>query len=104
VRTLEDEAVRRAHEGVRKPVLYKGKQVFVEGRPLYETQYSDQLLMFLLKAYDRERFGDQIKMDLSQIKTINDVPTELLRLVLEKLQADYDAQQGALPAGEQTVV
>jgi hypothetical protein len=43
---------------------------------------------------------------LNQIKTINDVPPELLALVLEKQQADYEAQQeaqGALPTGEQTV-
>jgi hypothetical protein len=47
-------------------------------------------------------------MDLSQIKTFNDIPPELLRLVLEKLQEDYDATQAArrgreLPAGEQTI-
>ena len=29
------------------------------------------------------------------MKAINDVPAELLRLVLEKLQADYEAQQQA---------
>jgi hypothetical protein len=92
-------------------VLYKGKPVIVNGEPLYETKYSDRLLEFVLKANDRKKFGDQIKMDLSQIKSINDVPPELLSLVLEKLQADYDATQQAqleagdspVPASEQTV-
>lgn len=32
---------------------------------------------------------------MENIKTLNDVPPELLRLVLEKLQEDYDAQQAA---------
>jgi hypothetical protein len=43
-RTLEDEAVRRAHEGLRKPVRYKGKIVG------YETEFSDSLLIEVLRA------------------------------------------------------
>jgi hypothetical protein len=54
---LEDEAVRRAMEGIRRPVIYRGKQVFVEGQPLFETRYSDQLLIRLLEANNPERFG-----------------------------------------------
>lgn len=42
--TLEDEAIRRAHEGVRKPVYQGGKPVG------YVQEYSDTLLIFLLKA------------------------------------------------------
>jgi hypothetical protein len=57
--TLEDEAVRRAHEGVRRPVLYKGAQVIIDGEPLFQIEYSDRLLMFLLKAYCPEKFRDQ---------------------------------------------
>ena len=53
---LEDEAVRRAHEGVRKPVLYKGKPVRIHGEILYETEYSDQLLIRLLEAHNPERY------------------------------------------------
>jgi hypothetical protein len=53
VGTLESEAVRRAHEGVRKPVFYKGEHVRdSEGRLVYETEYGSNLLMFLLSAYD----------------------------------------------------
>ena len=63
-RTLEDEAVRRAKDGTAKPVLCKGKQVYVDGEPLYEHQYSDALMMFLLRAYDREKFGDRQLIEL----------------------------------------
>jgi len=56
-RTLEDEAVRRAVHGVRRPVLYKGKQVYIGGEPLFETHHSDRLLIRLLEVYDPERFG-----------------------------------------------
>jgi hypothetical protein len=60
-RALEDEAVRRAREGIRKPVLHRGKQVYVQGEPLFTIEYSDSLLMFLLKAYDPERFRERIE-------------------------------------------
>ena len=109
--TLADEAVRRARDGFKRLVLYKGKPIRVGGEWVYETGYSDGLLQFLLKTWDRKTYGDQIKIDLSEIKTINDVPPELLRLVLEKLQADYEATQHAqletgnwpVPAAEQTI-
>lgn len=42
--TLEDEAIRRAHEGVQKPVYQGGKRVG------YVQEYSDTLLIFLLKG------------------------------------------------------
>ena len=76
-------------------VTYKSGGVRIEGNLLYETLYSDSLLQFLLKTWDRKTYGDQIKIDLSAVETINDVPPELFALVLEKLQADYDATQHA---------
>ena len=48
-RTLEDEAVRRAHQGVRRAVRYKGKVVG------YETEHSDTLMNTLLKASPKFR-------------------------------------------------
>src|SRR5579871_5668868 len=52
-RTLEDVAVRRAHEGLRKPVWFKGKIVG------YETEYSDTLLLAVLKANNPENWEKQ---------------------------------------------
>jgi hypothetical protein len=80
---LEDEAVRRAHEGVKRPVLYKGKPVLIQGEPLYEVTYSDTILMRLLEAYDPERFkprveqwapwdGDLNKLTPAQAKVVAD--------------------------------
>ena len=48
---LEDEAMRRAMEGVAVPVFYKGEQVGER------RQYSDRLLILLLKARRPERYG-----------------------------------------------
>lgn len=52
-RTLEDEAVRRAHEGVRRAVRHKGKIVG------YESVCSDSLMMFLLKGMNPEKYRDR---------------------------------------------
>ena len=41
---LEDEAIRRARDGVKRPVFYMGKVVG------YVQEYSDSLLKFLLEA------------------------------------------------------
>lgn len=82
---LEAEAVRRAKEGVRRPVLYRGKQVMLPkldangkptGRkePLYEVEYSDQMLMFLLRGFKPKKYGPKSMMDttggLPQVKEI----------------------------------
>jgi hypothetical protein len=107
-RTLEDEAVRRAKDGIEKPVLYKGRQVYVDGEPLYEHQHSDTLLMFLLRAYDREKFGDrqviELKLedwdgDLSKLSEQS--ARRLLQQIEEKIAA-AEAKENALaqlPAG-----
>jgi hypothetical protein len=60
IRTLEDHAVKLAHEGVKRMVTYKGKPVVYRGQVVYETEFDSQLIMFLLKNYDRKRFGDKI--------------------------------------------
>lgn len=54
---LEDEAVRRAHDGVVKPVYQKGMRCGTI------REYSDTLLIFMLKARRPKRFRDNIKID-----------------------------------------
>ena len=49
---LEDEAVRRGCEGHLKPVFYQGKEVGAI------REYSDTLLIFMLKARRPARFRD----------------------------------------------
>lgn len=49
---LEDEARRRAATGIDKPIYYKGERVDTI------KEYSDTLLIFLLKAHRPEKFRD----------------------------------------------
>jgi uncharacterized protein YbjQ (UPF0145 family) len=53
VTAMEDEAVRRATKGVVKDVFYKGE---VCGQA---TEYSDTLLIFLLKAANPEKYRER---------------------------------------------
>lgn len=50
---LEEEAVRRAHEGVKKPVFQGGKLVG------HVQEYSDTLMIFLLKGAKKDKYGDR---------------------------------------------
>src|SRR5215813_2043956 len=66
---LEDEARRRAAEGVSKPVFYQGEQCGSV------QEFSDTLLIFLLKGRRPEKFRDNINLDVSgaiQVEYCND--------------------------------
>ena len=107
-RALEDAAIRRAKEGTAKPVLHKGKQVYVDGEPLYEHQYSDALLMFLLRAYDREKFGDRQVIELKledwdgDLSKLSEQSARRLLAQIEEKIAIEEAKENALalPAGQ----
>ena len=52
---LEDEATRRAHDGVEEPVYFKGEVVG------HVQKYSDTLLIFLLKGRRPEKYKDRFE-------------------------------------------
>jgi hypothetical protein len=56
---LEDEAHRRAVDGVKEGVFYKGRRV------AYQQKYSDTLLIVLLKAHAPERYKDRTSTELT---------------------------------------
>lgn len=58
---LEREAWRRAREGIAEPVFQHGKQVGTIQR------YSDNLLMFLLKARAPERYRDRVDVNVTPV-------------------------------------
>lgn len=58
---LEQEARRRAVEGTKKPVFYQGKECGVT------TEYSDTLLIFLLKGAKPEKYQERIRNDVNVI-------------------------------------
>lgn len=74
---MEDEMVRRAKEGVKKPTVYKGQLCYQRSPedgalildtagdpiPIYVTEYSDSLLMFYLRAAKPNKYRDNIRVD-----------------------------------------
>jgi hypothetical protein len=66
--SMEQEATRRATEGVRRLKFYKGQLITVlddSGKvvPYVEHEFSDTLLIFRLKAELPEKYGDKVKVD-----------------------------------------
>jgi hypothetical protein len=57
IEALEDEAVRRAREGVERPVYQGGKKVGVV------QEYSDTLLIFLLKGARPQKYRDNVHVE-----------------------------------------
>jgi hypothetical protein len=110
---LEDEAIRRGCHGVERPVLHMGKQVMLgeEGnlQPLFEREYSDALLIMMLKALRPEKYrdrsnvkvewdGDLSKLTDAQLAKMDEQGRE--QLAEQERQAKLKA---AAPASEQTV-
>ena len=61
---LEDEAWRRAFEGIKKPVFYKGEQIRnPDGTPYFERIYSDTLLMHRLNAERPDKYHYRQQID-----------------------------------------
>ena len=76
---LEDEAVRRAKDGVRRPLVYKGKQVYIQGEPIYQIEYSDHLVIRLLEANAPDKWKPR-----TENKNINE--WDLSKLSSEQLE------------------
>lgn len=58
IEAMEAEAMRRAVEGIDKPIFYQGDEVALL------REYSDTLMIFLLKAHRPEKYQDRIKQEI----------------------------------------
>ena len=66
--SLEAEARRRAVDGIKKPIFYKGE---ICG---WETLYSDSLMVTSLKGNDPEKFAERTKTDFRASTTYDSPP------------------------------
>ena len=87
---LEDEAHRRAFEGVDRPVFYQG------GECGTVREYSDTLAIFLLKAHDPDKYRENSKVELSGHLATTDMSDDEIRAEIAALAAT-----GALPVTPQ---
>lgn len=63
--TLEDEAIRRAYAGIEKPVTIAGKREVIR-------EYSDTLLIFLLKGLRPEKYRERSEVRLPELVNLVD--------------------------------
>jgi hypothetical protein len=74
-------------EGVRRPVLYRGKQVYIQGKPLFDIEYSDQLLIRLLEAFNPEKYGRRVEqINLMDIDADKLTPAQLDKIAEHMLK------------------
>lgn len=115
---LEDEATRRAHEGLRKykfkrdgtPILHP-----VTGEPYYEHEYSDLLLVFRMKGAMPERYrerhehtgqvgGNPVNVNIqNNVRTVRAIVAEMSDEQLRALQeVKRIAASGQIEEGSNT--
>lgn len=68
---LENHAMQRATEGVRRSVFFQGQAVGTE------NEYSDALLMFLLKARAPDKYKDRVRHEIDA-KLIDNIVAEFV--------------------------
>lgn len=74
---LEDEARRRAHDGVDEPLTCaKGLVLGEDGAPMLVKKYSDTLLIFLLKGARPQKYRDRAQVEVSGQLDINTLAAE----------------------------
>ena len=93
--------------GVERPILYKGKQVYIEGRPLFENRRAEQVLLRIAEARMPEKYKPRVEqtnlLDLDPAK----IPAELLDKIANRMieqalgsAAAVDEVDRRLAAGE----
>lgn len=93
--SLEDEAWRRAREGVDEPIIYKGQIIATQKR------YSDTLLMFMLKGIKPDKFAEKflVRLDPDQFAILKKhglTPMQAMEQLINALDEDkveVDAQR-----------
>lgn len=88
VTALEDEAHRRAFEGIDKPIVHQGVVMNTM------KEYSDTLAIFLLKSHNPEKYRENSKVELKGHLALGDMSEDEIRAELAALVAS-----GVVPTG-----
>ncbi len=94
---LEEEAYRRGVRGVKKPVFQQGKRVG------HVQEYSDALLIFMLKARAPERYRDNVAVNVSgnvNNRHTHEMKFDYSKLSQSELRQLSNLQAKALPPEE----
>ena len=93
---LEDEARRRAIEGVPEPLVSAGKLVRDDdGQPITVRRYSDHLLMALLKAHRPPRRERLVRFQLPALRSAADAASAMAALTAGVAAGDLTPGEAA---------
>ena len=94
-RDLEIEAIRRAM-GAKRPMYYRGKAVKTgrNGRTVYEFEYSDQLLIALLKRFRPALYREHTTTEVSGSIDLVDRMQAARKRLIEMKRNDGSAANG----------
>lgn len=116
---LEDEAHRRAFDGVAEPLTHQGRITYqveefvdeegnrglrakrdAEGNPIPETvrKYSDTLAIFLLKAHAPDKYRENSKVELAGRLTFDNMSDDDIRAELAALTASGAIDLAGMPS------
>jgi hypothetical protein len=91
---LEDEAIRRARDGVDEPIFYQGEKCGLV------RKYSDTLLIFMLKARRREKFAERpVRLRLPEIAGAQDVMKAQAATIEAMARGEITPDEAATIAG-----
>jgi hypothetical protein len=98
--------------GVERPILYKGKQVYIEGKPLFENRRSEMILMRIAEARMPELYKQRVEMiNIEEIDADKLTPAQLDKIaehLIRKAVGDDEARiaeaKRRLAAGEDVTV
>ena len=79
----EDAVVQRGIHGIKRLVLFQGKPVRVNGQPLYQIEYSDTLLLAVLRRFKpeyRERMGVEHPGSVDVVERLQAARARLIQL------------------------
>lgn len=95
---LEDEAIRRAYEGVKKTLYYKGRPMRTgrgrNARNAVEVNYSDTLMVMLLKRFRPEQYRERTTTEVTGAVEIVD-RLQQARARLIKMQSSEQPDSAA---------
>jgi len=93
---LEDEARRRAVEGVAEPLVSAGKLVRGDdGQPITVQRYSDKLLLELLKAHRSPRWEGSVRFQLPALRSAADAARAMAALTAAVAGGDVTPGEAA---------
>jgi hypothetical protein len=93
--------------GVERPILYKGRQVYIEGKPLFENRRAEQVLLRIAEARMPEKYKQRVEQTNLMDLDPNKIPPELLDKIANRMieqalgsAAAVDEVNRRLAAGE----